>query len=113
MKDQIIQLLADLKSDTVKFSDVIAFIEQHYEHTPTAFKNGEAFNESTQNQGSAKVFSFAQMNELGEEDTLSLFAEHYATVKASPDGLDHQNIRQFMVNGWSGIAFERQALKKK
>ena len=113
MKNQIIQLLADLKSDTVKFSDVIEFIEQHYEHTPTAFKNGEAFNESTQNQGSAKVFSFAQINELGEEDTLSLFAEHYATVKASPAGLDHQNIRQFMVNGWSGIAFEGQALKKK
>lgn len=113
MKAQLQQLLADLKLDTIKFSDVIAFIEQHYNHTPTAFKNGEAFNESNQNQGSAKVFSFAQINELDEDETLLLFAEHYIAVKASPDGVDHQNIRQFMTNGWAGIAFEGQALTKK
>lgn len=113
MKAQLQQLLADLKLDTIKFSDVIAFIEQHYNHTPTAFKNGEAFNESSQNQGSAKVFSFAQINELNEDETLSLFAEHYNAVKASLDGVDHQNIRQFIANGWAGITFEGQALTKK
>lgn len=112
MKAQTQQLLADLKLDTIKFGDVIAFIEQHYHHTPTAFKNGEVFNESSQNQGSAKVFSFAQINELNEDETLSLFAEHYNAVKASPDGVDHQNIRQFIANGWAGITFEGQALTK-
>jgi HopJ type III effector protein. len=34
---------------------------------------------------------------------LSLFAEHYAAVLATPEATDHQNIRQFMQNGWDGI----------
>jgi hypothetical protein len=93
--------------------EVIAFIEAHYQHTPTAFKNGTAHNEATQNQGSAKVFAFAQLNKLNKEDTLYLFAEHYQSVLATPDGTDHQNIRQFMINGWQGIAFEGQALSPK
>jgi hypothetical protein len=110
MNNQIAALLVDLKQQSIAFSDVIAFIEARYKHTPTAFKNGEAFNEATQNQGSAKVFAFAQLNNLSSEDTLTLFAEHYQSVLAHPDGTDHQNIRQFMAHGWAGIQFEGQAL---
>ena len=110
MNDQITALLADLQQQTVSFKDVIAFIEAHYQHTPTAFKNGEIFNEATQNQGSAKVFAFAQLNSLSVEDTLTLFAEHYQSVLSHPDGGDHQNIRQFMVEGWAGIKFDGKAL---
>lgn len=106
-------LLEQLKNGQVKFADVIAFIEQHYTHTPTAFQNGAQHNASTENQGSAKVFSFAQLNELNPQDTLALFAEHYASVLATPEGTDHQNIRQFMQHGWSGIKFEGQALAAK
>lgn len=113
MEAKIIELLTKLKSGNMIFSDVLHFIEQHYEHTPTAFRNGEVFNEATQNQGSAKVFSFAQLQHLGEMDTLSLFAEHYKAVLDHPDGSDHQNIRQFMTHGWQGIHFEDQALKVK
>ncbi len=79
-------------------------------HTPTAFKNGAQANVATENQGSAKVFSFAQINSLNQEQTLSLFAEHYASVLATPEATDHQNIRQFMLHGWDGIAFEGTAL---
>lgn len=106
-------LLEQLKNGQVKFADVIAFIEQHYTHTPTAFQNGAQHNASTENQGSVKVFSFAQLNELNPQDTLALFAEHYASVLATPEGTDHQNIRQFMQHGWSGIKFEGQALAAK
>ncbi len=53
--------------------------------------------------GSAKVFSFAQLQGLNQTQTLSLFAEHYASVLATPDATDHQNIGQFMLNGWDGI----------
>lgn len=106
-------LLADLKASLIPFVQVIEFIETHYQHHPTAFKNGETFNEVTQNQGSAKVFTFAQLNEWNEVDTLYLFAEHYQSVLANPDGTDHQNIRQFMVNGWNGIVFEGEALVAK
>jgi hypothetical protein len=110
MKDQIETLLTSLKSNSIAFADVLAFIEGNYQHVPTAFKNGDAYNESTQNQGSAKVFAFAQLNNLSAEDTLFLFAEHYQSVLAHPDAADHQNIRQFRLHGWEGVHFEGQAL---
>ncbi len=107
------QLLNQLQSGEAKFSDVIAFIEARYTHTPTEFQNGQQHNAATENQGSAKVFSFAQLNELDQAQTLSLFAEHYASVLATPEATDHQNIRQFMQNGWNGIKFEGMALVTK
>ncbi len=113
MQERIADLLAQLKLKQTNFIDVVAFIENHYHHIPTAFKNGAIYNEATQNQGSAKVFSFAQQNELSETDTLSLFAEHYQAVLEAPIGTDHQNIRQFMANGWAGIVFEGTALEEK
>ena len=103
-------LLAQLQAGTAKFADVLAFIEARYNHTPTAFSNGQQHNAATENQGSAKVFSFAQLNDLDQAQTLSLFAEHYAAVLATPEATDHQNIRQFMQHGWNGIQFEGLAL---
>lgn len=113
MKEQLTSLIEKLKQNAITFKEVIEFIETYYQHQPTAFKNGEAYNEATQNQGSAKVFSFAQLNNLSKEDTLYLFAEHYQAVLNTPAGTDHQNIRQFMANGWAGISFEGQALTAK
>ena len=113
MKEQLSTLLKKLKQDSLPFKEVIAFIEAHYQHMPTAFKNGAVYNEATQNQGSAKVFAFAQLNKLTKEDTLYLFAEHYRSVLDNPDAADHQNIRQFMIHGWPGVVFEGQALKQK
>ena len=103
-------LLAQLKDGSAKFADVLAFIEARYQHTPTAFQNGTQLTAATENQGSAKVFSFAKIEGLNTEDTLSLFAEDYASVLATPEATDHQNIRQFMQNGWDGIQFEGDAL---
>jgi hypothetical protein len=113
MRDQLITLITNLKAHTIKFNEVITFIETYYQHTPTAFKNGDTYNEASQNQGSAKVFDFAQLNDLSAADTLYLFAEHYEAVIATPDALDHQNIRQFILNGWGGIQFEGEALTAK
>lgn len=113
MKEKVVELLASIKEGTVKFADVINFIETFYQYQPAAFTNGEAYNQATQNQGSAKVFAFAKLNELEEKDTLLLFAEHYQAVLASPQATDHQNIRQFMANGWGGIRFESEALFQK
>ena len=107
------ELLAQVEAGRAAFADVIAFIEAHYNHTPTAFKNGQQNNAATENQGSAKIFSFAKLNGLNQAQTLSLFAEHYASVLATPEGIDHQNIRQFMQHGWDGIKFEGQALSAK
>ena len=113
MKEQLTTLLNELKSNARPFKEVLEFIDTYYQHQPTAFKNGEAYNEATQNQGSARVFAFAQLNNLEQEDTLHLFAEHYQSVLNSPEGTDHQNIRQFMIHGWPGIVFEGQALLEK
>lgn len=112
MDQSIAQLLQDLKENKIPFSAVISNIDLFYNHRPTAFKNGDTYNEATQNQGSAKIFSFAKLNDLSEEDTLLLFAEHYQSVLHTPEARDHQNIRQFMQHGWAGIQFEGEALNK-
>ena len=57
----------------ISFREVIAFIDAHYDFTPTRFTNGSTVNEANQNNGSCKVFSFAQLNGLSEEETLNLF----------------------------------------
>jgi len=113
MEEQLRGLITGLKENSVTFNDVIDFIQARYWHQPTAFKNGEAYNEATQNQGSAKVFAFARLNNLSAEDTLSLFAEHYLSVLENPNAADHQNIRQFMAHGWPGVVFEGEALMVK
>lgn len=113
MNEQLTTWIGKLKDNTISFKEVIEFIESQYHHQPTAFKNGDAYNEATQNQGSAKVFAFARLNDLSKEDTLYLFAEHYQSVLNNPGGEDHQNIRQFMTHGWAGVVFEGQALVQK
>ena len=113
MHQKISELLADLRGKNSYFSDVISFIDTYYIHTPTCFKNGEITNDPTENQGSAKVFTFASLNKLSKEDTLLLFAEHYQSVLEKPAGNDHQNIRQFSLHGWNGIQFTGLALEKR
>lgn len=101
-------------ADEIQFSDVIAFIDEHYDFTPTKFTNGNTVNEAGQNNGSCKVFSFAQLNDLSQQETLNLFGEFYREdVLKNPDGTDHQNIRNFMQSGWEGISFEGKALQRK
>ncbi|WP_322969228.1 HopJ type III effector protein [Faecalibacter sp. LW9] len=104
------EILKGLEEGKVIFNDVIAYIESKYIHTPTAFKNGMQKNAADQNQGSAKVLAFGQLENLSVEDTLKLFAEHYQSVLDSPEGEDHQNIRQFMANGWEGVSFDSDVL---
>lgn len=113
MKEQLATLIQQAKDNSVSFKEIIEFIETYYQHQPTAFKNGDAYNEATQNQDSAKLFAFGQLNNLSKEDTLYLFAEHYQSVVNTPEATDHQNIRQFMQHGWEGIQFEGQALVAK
>ncbi|KGE13376.1 HopJ type III effector protein [Sphingobacterium deserti] len=113
MSEKINILLENLQAKKIQFADVIAFIEESYLHTATAFKNGQTTNTADQNQGSAKVFAFAGLNNLSKEQTLSLFAEHYDAVLGNPEGTDHQNIRQFREHGWDGITFEGKALQPK
>ncbi len=100
--------------ETISFSEVIDYIDTHYDFTPTRFVNGVTVNEAGQNNGSCKIFSFAKLNRLTAEQTLALFGDYYRVdVLGNPDGTDHQNIRNFMLKGWEGIRFEGDPLKAK
>ena len=97
----------------LQFSDTMEIIEALYDFTPSGFSNGGTRNEAGENNGSCKLFAFAQLNEFTEPQTLALFGEFYRDVLANPDGNDHQNIRHFMQTGWSGIQFDRSPLAEK
>lgn len=100
--------------ETIQFKDVIVFIDEHYDFTPTKFTNGNTVNDAGQNNGSCKIFSFAKLNDLSKEETLNLFGEFYRDdVLKNPEGSDHQNIRNFMKSGWDGVSFEGKALSRK
>ncbi len=92
-------------------------IDAHYVYTPTHFRNGcgdDAIdNAAGVNEGSCKIFAYARLQGLSEADTLALFGEHYAQVRAHPEGSDHANIRRFMRDGWAGISFTAQALHRR
>lgn len=99
---------------TVDFKEVIATIDENYNFIPTKFINGEAINEVGQNSGSCKLFSFAKLQNFSKEETLACFGEYYRKdVLENQNGTDHQNIRNFMKFGWSGIDFEGDALNEK
>ncbi len=108
------ELLAGLQAERYDFEDVQAFIQAHYDYTPTAFENGldadRVRNAAGQNEGSCRLFAFARHEGLGEEDTLRCFGRHYRHVQADPAGQDHANIRQFMRHGWAGIHFDGNVL---
>ena len=101
------------KQETIDFKEVIAYIDEHYDFTPTKFKNGNTINEANENNGSCKMFSFAKLNDLSKEETLSLFGAFYKEdVLKNPEGNNHQNIRNFMEFGWAGVVFDGEALRR-
>lgn len=113
---QIDEYLQQLRTnpDELQFTDLLELIASHYDFTPTRFSNGELLNQPEQNQGSCKLFAFAQMHDLSEQETLYCFGEYYRDkVLQSPQGDDHQNIRNFMQSGWDGIKFGGKPLHQK
>ena len=104
----------DNSPESVTFDEVIAVIDQHYNFTPVQFFNGELCNEAGQNTGSCKIFSFASLHNLSDQQTLHCFGDYYRIdVLHHPGEFNHQNIRNFMRTGWSGISFAANALTTK
>ena len=100
--------------ETIEFADVMTVISTHYDYTPSTFTNGDVVNEAQTNEGSCKIFAFAQLNKLDSASTLALFGAFYRNdVLLNPQGSDHANIRNFMIHGWEGIAFTQPALAEK
>lgn len=100
--------------ESIDFAEVIALVDANYDFTPTAFQNGETRNEAGQNSGSCKLFSFAQLQNFSQAQTLACFGAFYSVdVLENPTGDNHQNIRNFIKFGWNGINFEENALVSK
>ena len=109
-------LLEQLKTapEAIDFNEVMAVIDENYHYTKTRFYNGEVINEAGSNEGSCKLFAFAQINALSEMDTLQLFGQYYRDdVMGNPAGDDHANIRNFILDGWLGIRFDQEPLSPK
>ncbi|MGQ9426607.1 HopJ type III effector protein [Gilvimarinus sp. F26214L] len=107
------ELLAQVRQhpESVEFDQVMKVIDDNYEYQPTPFKNGEIINEAGKNECSCKVFYFAQLNKLSEAETLALFGSYYRDdVMGNPAGEDHLNIRNFILDGWTGVRFAGEAL---
>ncbi|WP_321276433.1 HopJ type III effector protein [Thiomicrorhabdus indica] len=110
----ITDLIQMAKNKPVAFQSSMKVIDDNYEFTETEFKNGETLNQSGTNNGSCKLFAFAQLHGLDEQSTLNLFGDFYTKdVLENPNGDDHQNIRNFMKFGWEGIEFSSVALVQK
>jgi len=99
----------------ISFAESIQTINDHYIYQATEFSTGLAasklVNQAGTNEGSCRILAFASLNCLSEEQTLNLFGDYYRQdVLNNPEGNDHQNIRNFMRDGWAGVVFEGVAL---
>ncbi len=95
----------------VSFAETIAIIDENYHYQPTEFSNGDLLNAAGTNEGSCRIFAFALLHQLDPQQTLGLFGDYYRQeVLNDPEGTGHQNIRNFMRQGWGGVRFKGQAL---
>ena len=99
----------------VSFDETIAVINKNYHYKATEFSNGldehKILNKAGTNEGSCKIFAFAKIHQLDQQQTLNLFGDYYRLdVLNDPQGTGHQNIRNFMKYGWEGICFKGEAL---
>ncbi|UCJ18982.1 HopJ type III effector protein [Pseudomonas sp. MM211] len=104
---------ARLSGEHFAFAETLAFIAEHYDYQPSAFRNGDVSNAAGQNEGSCKTLGLAQLEGLTDQEALQCFGEHYRSVLATPEGSDHANIRALMNSGLVGVSFEQQSLTRK
>jgi len=105
------------KPETTEFKAVIDIIDQYYDYTATQFQNGPnddcTISKAGENEGSCKIFAFAQLHQLNKNQTLNCFGRYYRDdVLEHPNNTDHANIRSFMKYGWENISFENDVLKE-
>lgn len=105
-KAELFNANLEMSGDEIMFEDVIALIDELYEYGLIEFKNGDVTNMQGQNEGTAKVLSYAALSNLDKESTLKLWGQYYRDVLKTPNGADHANIRNFMKYGWDKVSFD-------
>jgi hypothetical protein len=118
--------LTEMSGDSLMFEEFIALCDEQYEYGLIEFKNGEVINKPGENDGTAKVLSYAALAGFDKDMTLKvsrmvilwqfvrretifssyilpgtialiqLWGQYYRDVIATPDGNDHPNIRNFL-----------------
>jgi hypothetical protein len=111
--EALASFLAAIERDSHQFAATLAFINQWYDFTPTAFNNGHIANSAEQNQGSCRVLAFASMQKLSTAQALKCFGEHYREVQAAPGADNHHNLRRLQAEGLVDIHFDRPPLRRK
>ena len=96
----------EMDPDNLDFAELIDVIETNYEVGLIEFKNGDIVNKAGENEGSAKLLSYAALCDFDKETTLKLWGQYYKEVLADPDGDSHKNIRNFMKTGWEGTLID-------
>ena len=104
------------QGEAISFNETLIVITENYHYQPTEFSNGVGdvilINPAGTNEGSCKIFAFAKIHQLDQQQTLNLFGDYYRLeVLNDPQGTGHQNIRNFMKYSWEGICFKGEALK--
>lgn len=117
MNTTVNQLLKNIvNGEHISFAESIAVIDAFYTYVPVRFVNGAGssqpvVNEPGSNQGSCKIFYFARLHGLTQQQTLALFGDYYSQdVLQNPDAANHANIRAFMRHGWEGVHYDGVAL---
>lgn len=105
-KAELFNANLEMSGDEIMFEDVIELIDELYEYGLIEFKNGDVINKQGENEGTAKVLSYAALSNLDKDTTLKLWGQFYRDVLKTPDGKDHANIRNFMKTGWEGVSFD-------
>lgn len=96
----------EMDADALTFESVMEIIDTFYESQILEFRNGDIVNKPGENEGSAKLLSYAALSQMDEATTLKLWGQYYREVLADPNGTSHANIRNFMKTGWKGVPFE-------
>lgn len=108
------RFIQGLNDQTNTFQETMDFIEANFTFNAVSFKVGNQVNETGTNQGSCKIFCLGKALSLTEEQTLQCFGDFYRKdVLEHPEADDHQNIRNFIEFGWSGVEIDASALIQK
>jgi hypothetical protein len=84
--------------------------DNKYIYSANGFSVGDVYNDLNGNQWSAKILSYAKINNLSLKETLNLFEEHYQDVLNNPNVDTHKNIRALIKNGLEKVKFDKDKL---
>ena len=80
----------EMNADDLKFEEVIELIDTHYEYGLVEFKNGDIVNKQGENEGSAKLLSYAALAGMDKETTLKV-SHHRPESKGHVAGYNFSN----------------------